>query len=204
MAIPHKKHLAAQKGAKLSDLGPLPDFCPDFTQIKAPLARQPLVKAIGWKGQALSVLDITGGWGKDAFMLSLLGCQVTALESQALVFQIAQSALDKLPDRPKNLKFLLADSLNYMKTVKKLEPDVIYMDPMFGESKKSQSRKALRILKELAGPCPQKKALFDLARQKARKRLVVKRHKKEDPLGAGRLCVFKGRSVCYDVFGPTA
>ena len=181
---------------------PFPPFRPDFSKIKAPRAGQPLVKAIGWKGWPFSVLDITGGWGADAFMMALLGCRVTALESHPVVFQLVQTALAQLPERPRNLKFLLADSLNYMKTVKTPLPDVIYMDPMFGESKKSLSRKDLKTLKELTGPTKQKQALFDLARRKTARRLIVKRHRREASLGPNRLCVFKGRSVCYDVFGP--
>ena len=77
------------------------------------------------------------------------------------------------------------------------------MDPLFQSRKKSLSHKPLRILKALVGETRHKQALFELALKKAKKRVVVKRHRLEHPLKGGhRLCSYKGRSVCYDVFRP--
>ena len=180
----------------------------DFSQKKALLPGQALVKAIGFKGSRLSVLDITAGWAKEAFLISQLGCFVTAIEASAFVFHFVQESLAKDPssflhkkeDKPR-LQFIQDDSFNYLNQLKKEDfPDVIYMDPMFGERKKSLSKKELRILKQLVGETKNQKELFHLALKIAKKRLVVKRHHLDPPLHKNRLCTFKGRSVCYDVF----
>ena len=178
-------------------------FSLDFSTKKQLIRRQPLVKAIGFKNQPLCVLDITAGWAQEAFLISQLGCYVTAVESHPFVFYFVQESLHQKGLKLSGLHFILDDSLNYMKSIEKINrPDVIYMDTMFGNRKKSLSNKSLRILKELVGETKNKQALFNLALKKAKKRVVVKRHHLELPVKENRLCFFKGRSVCYDVFMP--
>ena len=182
----------------------------DFSAKKDLDRRQPLVKAIGFKGQSLSVLDITAGWAQEAFLISRLGCFVTAVESSPFVFYFVRESFNQEKSefferklKKGAIKFILDNSLDYLSHLKEKEcPDVIYMDPLFGESKKSLSKKSLRILRELVGETKGQKELFELALRTARKRLVVKRHRLEPPLQREKLCSFKGRSVCYDVFIP--
>ena len=178
-------------------------FSLDFSSKKNLSRRQPLVKAIGFKGRPLFVLDITAGWAHETFLISHLGCHVTAVESNPFVFHFVQESLAQKELKPYDLSFILGDSLNYLSYLEEANcPDVIYMDPMFGNNKKSLSKKSLRILKELVGETRDQQALLDLALQKAKKRVVVKRHHLESPLQKTSLCSFKGHSVCYDVFMP--
>lgn len=175
-------------------------FCPNFSNKKTLSLKQPLVKAIGFKKQALRIIDITSGWAKDAFLMAQLGCHVNAVESHPFVFHLVQASLDH-KTKPKNLNFILDNSLNYLNNLKEQEyPDVIYMDPMFGDKKKSLSKKDLRILKKIVGETKNSKELFDLALKKTKKRVVVKRHWKESPMSGNCWNSFKGRSTCYDVF----
>ena len=185
-------------------------FSLDFSGKKALSVSQPIVKAIGFKGRPLSVLDITAGWAQEAFLISRLGCFVTALESNPFVFYFVKESFRRekpeLPGRELQIgaiSFILDNSLNYLSRLKiEQRPDVIYMDPMFGDEKKSLSKKSLRILKELVGETKKQKELFELALRTAGKRVVVKRHRLQAPLQKKRQCSFKGRSVCYDVFRP--
>ncbi len=178
-------------------------FSPEFSLQKNLTQRQALFKAIGFKGTALSVLDITAGWAKDAFLISRLGCYVTAVESHPFVFHFVQEVLHQKELKTPHLRLILDDSLNYLNSIEtNNQPDIIYMDPMFGGKKKSLSKKSLKILKELTGETKNKQILFDSALKKAKQRVVVKRHQLEAPLRSSRLCFFKGRSVCYDVFMP--
>lgn len=179
-------------------------FSLDFSNITHLSKSQPLVKAIGFKGQALSILDVTAGWAKESFLLSQLGCDVTAVESHPFVFYFVQEALNQKEWLlGKKLNFILDNSLNYLNNLKEADrPDVIFMDPMFGGKKKSLSRKSLRILKELVGETKDQTALFNLSLKKAKRRVVVKRHRLEPPLQKNSLCSFQGRSTCYDVFAP--
>lgn len=179
-------------------------FSLDFCENKKLSPTQPLAKAIGFKGKPLCVLDITAGWAKDAVLISSLGCQVTAVESNPFVFYFVQESLKAKGVSFLNLQFVLDNSLKYLNNLKKSHlPDVIFMDPMFGNKKKSLSQKSLRILKELVGETSAQKSLFDLALKKAKKRVVVKRHRLEPPFLGRCLCSFQGHSVCYDVFQPT-
>ena len=63
-------------------------FVLDFSKQRKPNLQQPLIKAIGQKNKACSVLDLTGGWLKDAFLIASYGCKVTALESHPFVFSL--------------------------------------------------------------------------------------------------------------------
>ena len=166
------------------------------------VSKQPLIKALGFKNRSLSVLDITAGWSKDAFLTAQLGCQVTAVESHPFVFHFVKSSLESKAYPPLPLKLILGDSLNYLKSLKKPAdyPDVIFMDPMFEGRKKSLSQKSMRILKALTGTTQNKEMLFQWALEKAQKRVVVKRHKLDKPLSLNFISSFKGHSVCYDVF----
>ncbi|MCY4512586.1 MAG: class I SAM-dependent methyltransferase [Bdellovibrionales bacterium] len=165
---------------------------------------QPLRKAIGYKGHPLKILDITAGWGQDAWLLAKLGCEVTAIEKNELVFMFLDF-LNKNPETgPGNLNFILDDSLRYLKTIKEKKPDVIYMDPMFQINKKSASGKNLWILQQITRSSPeQTSALFEEALKKSQKRIVVKRGKREKPFRGPLLCSFSGRAVRFDVFSPT-
>ena len=150
-------------------------------------------------------MDITAGWAKEAFLLLQLGCQVTAIESNPFVFYLVQENLEYHKIDLKQFQIKLDNSLNYLRSLKNPNdyPDIIFMDPMFAGRKKSLSKKPLRILKEIVGETSGKQALFNLALRKAKKRIVVKRHKLEQSMGKKLLSSFKGRSVCYDVFNPT-
>ena len=66
----------------------------DFLEKKKLSAKQALAKAIGFKNQALEVLDTTGGWLKDAFLMADMGCQVKAMESHPFVFHFSKASLD--------------------------------------------------------------------------------------------------------------
>ena len=176
----------------------------DFTKSQSLAKNQALTQAIGFKKQPLSLLDITAGWAKDSFLMYQLGCQVTAIEANPFVFYMVQESLE-LEKAPANrFQIKLDNSLNYLKSLKKFQdyPDVIFIDPMFEGRKKSLSKKALRILKEIVGETIDKQQLFNESLLKAKKRVVVKRHKLDKPLQKNILCSFKGHSVFYDVFKP--
>ena len=109
-----------------------------------------------------------------------------------------------------SLELLFGNSIDYLNSLKNYKdyPDVIFIDPMFEGRKKSTSKKDLRILQELIQFHKQKDntqgdnkhRLFKSALSKAKKRVVVKRHKLDKALSPEILQCFKGQSVCYDVF----
>ena len=174
-----------------------------FTPLKA---CQPLRKAIGFKGRSLKILDVTAGWGRDARLMACLGCEVTAVEKNELVF-VFLDFLNKNPpaDCKGTLKFILGDSLKYLKTLKEsARPDVIYIDPMFPPDKKSASGKDFQILRQITlGEEEQAGLLFEEALKKCRNRVVVKQWKRKPPFKGRLLRSFPGRAVRFDVFAPS-
>ena len=168
-----------------------------------PLRHQPLVKAVGFRGKPLVVWDVTAGWAQDAFLLALLGCIVTAIEKQDLVFFLIKEGLSSLkPLKRGSLRLIHDNSINYLNNTSE-KPEVICMDPLFSKEKKSLSRKPLRILQTLAQENEtETEKLFQECLKKAGKRVVVKRHRLQPALKGPLLCSFKGRAVCYDVFSP--
>lgn len=167
------------------------------------LIHQPLVKALGFKGKPLTVWDVTAGWGQDAYLFASLGCLVTAIEKEELVFFLLQEGLARiLPLKKGCLKFIHDNSINYLKNTSE-KPDVIYMDPLFGREKKSLSTKSLRILQTLVHKEKNEtEKLFQESLKMAGKRVIVKRHRLQPSFKGPFRHSFKGRAVCYDVFCP--
>lgn len=174
-----------------------------------------LAKAIGAKEHIkkmrvpLRVLDATAGLCRDSFHMASLGCEVVALEENQKIFEVVNFYVSRLPD---HLKFLLiqTSAQTYFDLLpEEMRPDVVYLDPMFPEKKKSaKSGKETELLKQLVAPpsAEEESALLLAALRVAKKRVVVKR-----PLHAPELRVlsnkkikpqvqFKGRAVRYDVY----
>lgn len=156
--------------------------------------RSPMARAVGvGKEPNLSVLDATGGLGKDAFVLASLGCRVTLVERNPVVHALLRDGLQRLRDADKgkeweaNLQLVHADSTQYLLSLPVAErPDVIYIDPMYPHPKRRQkalTKIGMQLARALVGDDADANRLLEIAQQVARKRVVVKRPKyvAEDP-----------------------
>ena len=156
---------------------------------------QAIAKAIGVKNYKLplNILDVTAGLAKDAFVLACLGCSVTMVERNPIVAELVNSALI-LADNDNEFKEIKQQGFNLIQTdaidyLNKLtsKPDVIYMDPMYPERKKSAAvKKNMQMLQKLIGDHGHKDnhdksndetELFNCALNNVIKRVVVKRPK---------------------------
>ena len=155
--------------------------------------REGLPKAVGLDraGPAgLSVLDATAGFATDAWLLAALGCRVTLLEKSPLVaalladaFRRARSADDDdLAAVLDRMTLRHADAHTWFSNINvSNRPDVIYLDPMFPPRQKSALvKKDMAMLQALLEPNDDVGALLDEARQRAGKRVVLKRPGRED------------------------
>lgn len=179
---------------------------------------QLIAKAIGIKPKIFpSVLDLTAGLGKDAFVLASLGCRVTLVERNALVFKALEEGLQRASDYARTedpeLQQILArmvlvnsDSLSYLQQNQTVEEQVIYLDPMFPERKKSAAvKKDMVMLQEIVGADDDSEQLFQQALQADVCRIVVKRPKLAPPLGHTKPpLVFQGQSSRFDVYPKKA
>ncbi len=176
---------------------------------------QMIAKAVGLRsGVFPSVLDATAGLGGDGFVLASLGCRVTLLERvpevRALLADglkqgeaFAKSNDPELLRILERMELIEADSLRYMAEIsEEQKPDVIYLDPMFPDpGKRAMVKKEMRVFHELVGQDTDADHLLDLARAKARYRVVVKRPRIAPALnGAVPSHVLEGKSNRYDIY----
>lgn len=178
-------------------------------RVGSQLKQQGLSKAIGLKGKARPrVLDATAGFGKDAFLLASQGCTVQLMERDPLVFALLQDGVTRglrssdgdTAQSVARLHLVEGDFL-------KLNPnpgqwDVIYLDPMFPESKKSaRVKKDMFALQEHLGAAEDAEQMWVHACALAHRRVVVKRGKSAPSLGSRKPDIqYKGTSSRFDVY----
>lgn len=152
---------------------------------------QPLPRAIGLKKhQSLKVLDTTAGLGRDAFVLAVLGCQVTMLERSPILAALLTDGLQRLQQQAalhdiwQNMQLIHISAQHYLQNLSDC-PDVIYIDPMYPHRQKSALvKKEMRFIRQVVGDDHDSTELLALALQKAKWRVVVKRPKGANPLSA--------------------
>jgi len=171
---------------------------------------QAIAKAIGLK-QGMSppqILDATAGLGKDAFVLACLGCPVLMLERSSAVAALVIDALQRAEDDSEfspllnnGFSVLNIDSIEYMNNTEK-KPEVIYLDPMYPDRKKSAAvKKNMQILQALLGKTNDNEALLTAALQCATKRVVVKRPKGAENIeGRKPTMSINSKKTRYDVY----
>jgi len=172
---------------------------------------QAIARAVGLKGgrPAPTVVDATAGLGRDAFLLAVLGCPVTALERQAEVHASLAAALAAAVADPEaaralggRLRFLHADGRSWLPALAEAErPEVVLVDPMHPPRGKSALvKQEMRQLRDLVGEDADAGELLAAARAAATGRVVVKRPRQAEPLAPGRSHATEGRSTRYDVY----
>ena len=146
--------------------------------------KQPLARAVGLKHAANpTVIDATGGLGRDAFVLATLGCRVQLLERSLIVAALLDNGLMRAHSDAATLPIaermtvLNADARAYLCTLSDAQwPDVVYLDPMYPQREKSALvKKEMRVLRALLGDDHDSAELLAAARHCARQRVVVKR-----------------------------
>lgn len=168
-----------------------------------------LAKAIGIKPQDKpSVLDACAGLGMDAFTLILLGCKVTLLERCPIIFELLKDAFSHIPETVLKEKPILLgmDAIDYLGQIEKdAYPDVIYLDPMYPERQKNVlAKKEMQILQSLIGEDLDSPALLEKSLTCAKRRVVVKRRRKDENLGGMKPdLVFSGKAIRFDVYFPS-
>ncbi len=183
-----------------------------FRRIAAGSTRQPLAKAVGLRQGRPFVIDATAGLGRDSFLLACLGCRVCAVERSTILAAMLHDAVRRasraseraLTEIAKRITVVSGDSKSFLANLSSNDcPDVIYLDPMYtSRASSALAKKEMRILRALVGGDEDAGELLQIARSKAKNRVVVKRHLRAAPLADGVCYTYAGRSVRYDVY-PT-
>lgn len=171
---------------------------------------QPMARAIGLKqGQSPSIIDATAGFGRDAFVLASLGCEVTMLEQNPVMSLLLADALKRaqataeIADIAERMRLEQTDAVDYLQQTT-ATADVIYLDPMYPSREKSALvKKDMQLLHQLVGADINSAALLAVARQKALKRVVVKRPKGAGYVGEQKPAAsIESKNTRYDLY-PT-
>lgn len=189
------------------------DFLNHYKKLKASRGfakKSLLAKALGVRPsiEKLVVLDATAGLGRDSLLISGLGCRVLACERNPVLFEMLENGRQRLGQCEELLSFLgrvewlHIDSLELLSNDKRERPDVIYLDPMYPEKKKSAlPKKEMQILQRLTGGESEDGVfLLEKSLSWAKQRVVVKRPPSATPLAGHPQYSYQGKSVRYDVY----
>ncbi len=171
---------------------------------------QPLARAVGLKqGQTPSIIDATAGFARDAFVLASLGCQVLMLEQNPIMSLLIEDALlragqlEAIGDIAGRMQIQHANAVTWLSETR-IRADVIYLDPMYPSRDKSALvKKEMQLLHQLVGADMDSERLLATAREKAIKRVVVKRPKGADFVGDQKPAVsIQSKNTRFDIY-PT-
>lgn len=165
-----------------------------------------IVKACKIKGSSnYSVLDATAGMGEDSFLLSASGFNVTLCEYNKIIYSLLENTFERATEDKKiksivqKMKIKNVDSIEYMKSLTE-KPDIILLDPMFPERKKSGLiKKKFQLLQQLELPDSNGAELINTALSLNPKKIVIKRPIDSEYLGNIKPDYFiEGNSIRYD------
>jgi len=172
----------------------------DLTKLSTPSG--PFLKALGKERKGELAIDGTAGFLKDSLFLYQCGFQVTAIEENPLLYLLAKEAISQA-QLPINLYF--SSSQKYF-AENKINPKIIFLDPMFPpRKKKSLVGKEMQILEKLLGvPVTEDKSfnLLQSALKTKAERVIVKRPKRSEILLGKCKQSFEGKSIRYDLYIP--
>jgi 16S rRNA (guanine1516-N2)-methyltransferase len=168
-----------------------------------------LIKAVGGSRNHASVVDATAGLGRDSLVMASHGCSVTLCERMPVVAALLEDGLLRArnewdtADIASRMTVHAASAFDYLQHLSEDRyPDVVYLDPMFPVSGKSALvKKEMRLFHSLVGLDDDSDALLDLALQRAKHRVVVKRPPKAAYLADRKpqLSV-AGKAVRFDIY----
>lgn len=144
--------------------------------------KEPIIRAIGLKPKENKfILDATAGCGTEAFHFLYLGAKIIMIENNPIIFLLLKDALINTKNKIlKKISLIYSCSEKFLKK-NKINPDVIYIDPMYTiKKKKSKPKKKMQILRFLSYSNIFNKNLLPLSLKKAKNRVVVKRLKKSN------------------------
>ena len=168
--------------------------------------RQPLARALGLKRRSdlpLKVIDATAGWGEDTWLMASIGCHVLAIERHGIVAAMLHDALARaaVTDRSTAARInVLADNAADALRAVNDRPDVVYLDPMYPTGRKTAERKAMKVLRGLVGADDDAAGLLTAAVAVAKRRVVIKRPLRAEPLGGKPTHSHRGKALRYDVY----
>ncbi|WP_028387961.1 class I SAM-dependent methyltransferase [Legionella fairfieldensis] len=190
---------------KLESFSPLyADFsCQTWQKRRDAGKKQGLVRACK-PGHGLRIIDATAGWGRDAAVLASCGAEVLMLERNPVMAALLADALqrqDQHAQKMLDIKLCNTDALSYLQTLQPDDyPDLIYIDPMHPQRQKSALvKKDMQALQQLINRDDSALTLLELAKNRTKKRVVVKWPQHLKPL-LKPTSSMAGKTVRFDIY----
>lgn len=195
-------------------------MCGDFTRElrrlrPANVSRELLVRAARVRGcDHPRAVDATAGMGEDSLLLAAAGFDVTLYEHDAVIAALLADALERaaavaeLAPVVARMTLIRGDSVAALRALADADasarPDVVLLDPMFPERRKSASvKKKAQLLQRLQTPEKDEASMLRAAIGARPRKVVVKRPLKGSFLaGVKPAYQIAGKAVRYDVLVP--
>jgi len=177
---------------------------------------QPLARAIGLKkGINPTIIDVTAGLGKDAFVLACLGAHITLIERSTILAALLKDGLERAEYDPdvkelvtNRMKLINANAIDWLGHLPaEQHPEVIYMDPMYPHRNKSALvKKEMRYLRGIVGDDEDASQLLHAALPCVKRRVVVKRPRNAPILDGSILnhrtpdAIVESKNTRYDIY----
>lgn len=142
-----------------------------------------IIKAARIKGarENLTAVDATAGLGEDSLLLAAAGFNVIMYEKNPIIAALLYDALKRgennreLKPIVRRMELRIADSTAQLGKLD-FSPDVVLLDPMFPQRKKSGLiKKKFQLLHFLESPCENEKELLNAAMLISPKKIIIKR-----------------------------
>lgn len=163
---------------------------------------------LAWVPRAI---DATAGLGDDALLLAAAGFEVALYERDPVIAALLDDALlraqqgsnKQVAAAAQRMYIAGTDSIRAL-TQLDYKPDVIYLDPMFPERKKSAAvKKKFQLLHVLEAPATDDDALLQAALCAHPRKIVIKRPLKGPYVGNQKPSYsLNGKAIRYDVVVP--
>jgi len=175
----------------------------------ASLKKERLARAMGCHPREHpTIIDATAGLGRDSLILASLGFHIILIERSPILHGLLANAMEKASEHPllspviKRMQLIHANAIDWIP--KHPFPDIIYLDPMFPERKKSASvKKEMVMLQDILGKeaDADEDQLFNVALTCATRRVVVKRPRLAEYLSAKKPGFsLMGKSSRFDIY----
>ena len=172
---------------------------------QASIKKEAIARAMGLKSHTSPlILDTTAGLGRDSFLLASLGFQVQMLERSPIIHALLKNAIVRAAALPaiQKMHLTLANAITWLNESTE-KPDIIYLDPMFPERKKTAlPKQSMLIFHDIVGDDLDASLLLTKAIACATKRVVVKRPRLATNISAHCAPSFSltGSSNRFDVY----
>lgn len=174
---------------------------------KTSLKKEFLARALGLKNNTHPIIiDATAGLGRDSFILASLGFEIHLLERSPIIHALLADGIvrgkknPEIADIIKRMHLVETDAVEWLK--KSIKPDLIYLDPMFPERRKTALvKKNMQYFQDIIGKENDTETLFQTALTCAKQRVVIKRPRLSETLpGPAPDFSLTGSSSRFDIY----